>query len=114
VSGDAPGRMPEDDDPDLTGVPQPGRPAYTPTRRELFRPAELLGLSAIVGVVVGLTVLLSTREFEVAVVFAGLSFIVALVVFAMLALTAKPGTGDPGSPGRPGDHRPPRAGSGGH
>ena len=62
----------------------------TPSRRERFRPLELLTMSAIVAIFVGVVVLISSREFPVALIFALLSFVVALVVLAMLALTTKP------------------------
>lgn len=65
----------------------------TPSRRDRFRPLELLSLSAVVAVAVGLIVFMSTRGLEVAVIFTGITFIVTLVVLAMLALAAKP-TGD--------------------
>ena len=62
----------------------------SPSRRDRFRPLELLSLAGIVAVFVGLIVLMSTRELGLAVVFAGLSFIVTVVVLAMLALATKP------------------------
>ena len=65
----------------------------TPTRRERFRPLELLSLSTGVDVFVGVVVLIASREFAVGVIFALLAFIVSLVLFAMLAITSKP-TGD--------------------
>ena len=55
-----------------------------------MRPWELLGLSAVVAVFVGLVVLLATREAQVSVIFGGLGFIVALVLFAMLSLASTP------------------------
>lgn len=61
-----------------------------PSRRDRTRPAELLGLSAIFAVFVGLVVLMSTRELVLALVFAGIAFIVSLVVLAMLALAVRP------------------------
>lgn len=61
-----------------------------PTRRERFRPLELLVISAIVAVFVGLVVLLSTRDLLLGGIFAGVGFIVALVVFAMLSLASRP------------------------
>lgn len=48
-------------------------------------------LAAIVSVFIGLAVLLSSRELELAVIFFGVSFIVSLVVIAMLSLAVKPG-----------------------
>lgn len=61
-----------------------------PSRRDRTRPAELLGLSAIFAVFVGLVVLMSTREVVLALIFAGIAFIVSLVVLAMLALAVRP------------------------
>lgn len=61
-----------------------------PTRRERTRPLELLGLSAVLAVFTGLVVLMSTRDVVLALIFAGIAFIVALVVLAMLALAVRP------------------------
>lgn len=61
-----------------------------PTRRERTRPAELLGLSAVLGAFTGLIVLMSTRDAVVALVFAGVAFIVGLITIAMLALAVRP------------------------
>ena len=61
-----------------------------PSRRERTRPVELIGLSAIFGVFVGLVVLMSTREVVLALIFAGLAFIVSLVGLAMLSLAVRP------------------------
>jgi hypothetical protein len=60
----------------------------TPTRRDRMRPVELLGISAVISVVVGLVVLMSTRELTLSLIFFGVSFIVVVVVMAMLQLTA--------------------------
>jgi len=62
----------------------------TPSWRERVRPAELLGLSAVFAVFVGVVVLMTTRELDLALIFLCIGFIVALVVIAMLALAAKP------------------------
>jgi hypothetical protein len=61
-----------------------------PTRRERTRPLELLALSAVLAVFTGLVVLMSSREIVVSLIFAGIAFIVALVVLAMLALAVRP------------------------
>lgn len=61
-----------------------------PTLRERTRPAELLGLSGVLGVFAGLIVLMSTRDVVVALIFAGVAFIVSLVGIAMLALAVRP------------------------
>ncbi len=68
--------------------PPPER--HIPSLRDRFRPLELLGLSAVVAAFTGLIVLLSTRSIDIAVIFAGIAFVVSLVVFAMLALTSTP------------------------
>ena len=67
-----------------------------PSRRERFRPAELIGLSLAAGLFTGLVVLFTARDFGLAVIFLGVAFIVALVVFAMLALVAGEPTTPPG------------------
>ena len=61
-----------------------------PSKRDIFRPVELIVLSAVMALFVGLTVLLSTRSPLLAVIFFGVAFIVVLVVIAMLVLTFKP------------------------
>ena len=61
-----------------------------PSRRDRTKPVELLGLSAIFAVFVGLVVLMSTREVVLALIFAGLAFIVSLVGLAMLSLAVRP------------------------
>ena len=61
-----------------------------PSRRDRTRPAELLGLSAAVAVAIGVVAFFSTRDLTTAGVFAGVAFIVALVVFAMLLLAVSP------------------------
>ncbi len=62
----------------------------TPSRRDRSRPVELIGLSAVFAVFVGLVVLMSTREIVLALIFAGIAFIVSLVVLAMLSLAVGP------------------------
>jgi hypothetical protein len=61
-----------------------------PTRRDRTRPAELIGLSAVIGVVIGIIVFFSTRNLLIGAEFAGGAFIVSLVVFAMLLLAISP------------------------
>jgi uncharacterized membrane protein YkgB len=73
------------------GDPQPSDPQRSdPHRRDRTRPAELLGLSAVLAIFVGAFVLLGTRKIELALIFAGVAFIVALVVLAMLMLAVGP------------------------
>lgn len=61
-----------------------------PTPRERTRPAELLIMSGVLAIFVGLVVLMSTRDVLLALIFLGIGFIVALVVLAMLALAVQP------------------------
>ena len=61
-----------------------------PTRRDRTRPAELLGLSAVIAVAVGIVTAFSTKSLLLAAEFGGVAFIVALVVFAMLLLAVSP------------------------
>lgn len=63
-----------------------------PSRRDRFRPVELLVLAAIIGVFVGLVVAASLRDIQVGAIFGGVAFIVSLVVLATLAITTKPDT----------------------
>ena len=65
-----------------------------PSRRERFRPAELIGLSLAAGLFAGVVVLFTVRDLGLAVIFLGVAFIVSLVGFAMLALVA----GEPKTP----------------
>jgi undecaprenyl pyrophosphate phosphatase UppP len=61
-----------------------------PSRRDRFRPLELLIMSAIVAVFVGLVVAGSTREIVLGAIFMGVAFIVTLVTLATLAITTRP------------------------
>lgn len=67
----------------------------TSTRRDRLRPVEFIVISAVAAVFIGLIVLLSTRELVLALVFAGIAFIVCLVVIAMLILAVKPNDDTP-------------------
>ncbi len=62
----------------------------TPSIRERLRPFELLGISAVIGLFTGLTILLTTREWWLAGVGFGVAFIFSVMVIALLALSAKP------------------------
>lgn len=62
----------------------------TPTRRDRLRPAELVGLSAVIAAFTGLIVLMSTRMAYQSLVWAGVAFIVSLVSIAMIVLAIKP------------------------
>lgn len=54
--------------------------------RERVRPGEVLGLAAVLAVFTGLGVIVATRNWLLAVEFAGAAFIVAIVVCATLLL----------------------------
>ncbi len=62
----------------------------TPSRRDRFRPVELLVMSAIVAVFVGLVVAGAIRNVLTGAIFGGIAFIVSLVVLATLAITTRP------------------------
>lgn len=62
----------------------------TPSRRDRTRPAELLIISGVLAIFVALVVLMSTREVLLSLIFLAISFIVALVVLAMLSLAVQP------------------------
>ncbi|MDJ0377394.1 hypothetical protein [Cryobacterium sp. PH31-L1] len=70
----------------------PGTPnsAHQPSRSDRLKPAELLAISAGMALFVGLTILGTTRELMLSVIGLGVTFIVALVVIAMLVLGMKP------------------------
>lgn len=62
----------------------------SPNKRDRTRPAEMLGLSGIFAVFTGLVVFMSTRDGMLGLIFAGIAFIVSLVVIAMLVLAVRP------------------------
>ncbi|HEV7950980.1 MAG TPA: hypothetical protein VGP24_14540 [Glaciihabitans sp.] len=61
-----------------------------PSRKDRLRPLELLVLSGIIAVFMGVVVFVSTRELGLGFIFLGIAFIVSLMTLAMLALSAKP------------------------
>jgi hypothetical protein len=65
-----------------------------PSKRDIFKPVELIVLSAVMALFVGLTVLLATRNPLLSVIFFGVAFIVVLVVIAMMVLTFKPNSSE--------------------
>lgn len=67
-----------------------------PSRRDRGRPAELLGLSAVLAIVTGIITYFGTRNLLLAAEFTGVAFIVSLVVFAMLLLAVSPKRDDDG------------------
>jgi hypothetical protein len=75
-----------------------------PSRRERFRPAELVGLAFVGGLFAGLVVLLTTRDLVLAVIFLGVAFIASLLILAMLALITGDSTPPPPPPPGGRDH----------
>lgn len=61
-----------------------------PSRRDRFRPAELIGLSLAVAVFGGLVTLLSTRDLALALIAFGIIFILTLMTIALLVMALKP------------------------
>ena len=61
-----------------------------PTRRQRLRPFELVGLSFLIAVFGALVVLVTSREIIFTLIVFGASFIVSLVVIAMVVLAIKP------------------------
>ena len=61
--------------------------SQAPDRRDRTRPAELIGLSAVIAGFVGVIAFMSTRDIVLALIGLGVTFIVVLVVVATLALT---------------------------
>jgi uncharacterized membrane protein YkgB len=68
-----------------------GKPgARKPSWREVLKPAELIGIAFVIAIFVGLIALLSTREPLLALIGAGVAFIVTLIVLAMFTLSFTP------------------------
>ncbi|TFD29597.1 hypothetical protein [Cryobacterium cryoconiti] len=61
-----------------------------PTRSEKLKPVELVGFSAVMALFLGLVVLMSTRDVVLSLIGFGGTFILVLVVIAMLVLGMKP------------------------
>lgn len=61
-----------------------------PEKRDRRRPLEFLGLALVLAVFIFVVVFMGTREPILGLEFAGIGFIVALVVVAMLSLAARP------------------------
>ena len=102
---------------------------YRPSRRDVLRPAEYVGGAAIAAIFTGVVVLVTARDLNLALIGAGIVFIVVLVVLALLAMAVKPnadetaelreprepresGDGAPGASGSPGS--PDEPGPSGH
>ena len=61
-----------------------------PSRRDRYRPAELIGLSSIIALFGGLVTLMSTRDVVLALIFFGVIFILTLMTIALLVMAIKP------------------------
>ncbi len=61
-----------------------------PSKRDRLRPLELLVMALIVAVFVGLVVTGAARNIQLGAIFAGVAFIVSVVVLATLAITSRP------------------------
>lgn len=79
----------------MTDSTQPeDQPAVNPSRRDRLRPLEFLGFSGVLAVFAGLVVLLVTQDLARAGIGAGISFIVIVIVLALLGLGGKPSNED--------------------
>ena len=58
-----------------------------PSRRDRTRPAELLGLSAVIGLFVAVVSALASRDLMLGLIAFGVTFILSLVTLATLSLT---------------------------
>jgi hypothetical protein len=59
-----------------------------PSWRDRLKPLELVGMAVVLGVFAGVVALVGSQSIELALILAGIAFIVALLVLAMLALAA--------------------------
>jgi uncharacterized membrane protein YkgB len=87
---------------------------YRPSRRDVLRPAEYVGGAAIAAIFTGVVVLVTARDMNLALIGAGIVFIVVLVVLALLAMAVKPNadeTAELGEPRGPGDGAPGASGA---
>jgi hypothetical protein len=60
------------------------------SRSEKARPLELVGISIAVAVFVGAIVMMVTKDLAMSAVFAGVAFIVTILMLAMLVLATSP------------------------
>lgn len=72
-----------------TPMPLPGM-GYEPTKKDRLRPAELVGFSAILAIFTALIVLASTREWWLTGISLAVSFIIVLVIVALLSMSFQP------------------------
>lgn len=65
-----------------------------PRRREKVRPFEIVGFSAVLAVFTGVVVIIVTDDLKLMAISAGIAFIAALMMFALLALSIRPSKED--------------------
>ena len=70
--------------------PAPNPYQFQPSKSDRLKPAELVGLSGVMGLFVGLVLLLVTRDVLFTLIGFGVTFIIVLVVIAIFALGMKP------------------------
>lgn len=70
--------------------PAPRPSQFEPSKADRLKPAELIGLSGVMGLFVGLVLLLVTRDVIFTLVGFGITFIIVLVVIAIFSLGMKP------------------------
>lgn len=63
---------------------------YKPSRRDVLRPIEYVGGAAIAAIFTGLVVLVTARDLMLALIIAGIAFIVVLMTLALLSMAIKP------------------------
>lgn len=68
--------------------------SVTPTRRDRLKPLELLGFSGVLAAFAGLVVMMSTRSWMLTLVFAGIAFIVSIMMVALVGLGKAPSEED--------------------
>lgn len=74
---------------------QPAEEQHTnPSKKDRLRPLELLGLAAVLTIFATITVLVATRDVRLALIVAGIAFIAALMVLALVGLGMKPNPED--------------------
>lgn len=66
------------------------QPDHTPTRREKMKPVELLGMAGVFGVFVGAMVFMGSRQWDLTLILAGVTFVVSLVILATLLIAVGP------------------------
>ncbi len=77
-----------------------------PRRRDRLRPLELVTIAAAAAVAVGAITLMVTRDPILAVIFLGATFVIDLVVIAMLMLAVTPNKPMDGEVQRDAENRP--------